>query len=150
VVLIGSDTPQIQPPTVRHALSVLASGRTRSVVGRTVDGGFWCVGVRDPLRGLFRDVDMTTDECARLLLRRLSELGLQPLVLNDVIRDVDDFADARLVAREVHASRFSQAVAALVAADASRRFAVGAGGPPYEPSTERSGTPDVLARSRGT
>ena len=49
VLLLGADTPQLEPARLAEAAGWLASGAPRLVMGPAHDGGFWLLGAnRDP------------------------------------------------------------------------------------------------------
>ena len=79
-------------------------------MGRAVDGGYWAIGFRGRRQGAFVGVPMSTTETATRQLDRVRELGLRVAELPP-LRDVDTFADARSVARQVPGSHFANAVA---------------------------------------
>ncbi|MGN9811327.1 TIGR04282 family arsenosugar biosynthesis glycosyltransferase [Micromonospora sp. BQ11] len=118
VVQIGMDTPQVDPVRLRAAVRRL--GVAEATLGRAVDGGWWLVGLRDPRHAdALRHVPMSTPQTGRHTWTALVGRGLRVAPLA-VLRDVDEWADALAVAREVPASRFAGRVTAL------RRTVVGA------------------------
>ncbi|MFU8820214.1 MAG: TIGR04282 family arsenosugar biosynthesis glycosyltransferase [Gammaproteobacteria bacterium] len=49
VLLLGADTPQLEPSRLAEAAGWLTSGAPRLVMGQARDGGFWLLGAnRDP------------------------------------------------------------------------------------------------------
>ena len=77
-----------------------------TVLGPANDGGYWLIGTRVPVAGMFAGVPMSTDHTAAAQLRRLHTLGLTCSLL-PTLRDVDTFADAlgRGVRRTTHRIR---------------------------------------------
>jgi uncharacterized protein len=109
VLLIGMDTPQV---TVRHledAGAILASGTADVVLGLAEDGGFWIIGTRTPIAGMFDSVEMSTADTGRQQLARLSALNLRCALL-PTLRDVDVLDDAVEVARLTPNTPFAAAV----------------------------------------
>lgn len=110
-VLIGMDTPQVDPDVLQ---SVLDDDGADAWFGRAMDGGFWALGLDGPrdglLRGdLVRGVPMSTAHTgARQLVRlhaaRLRVRSLPPLT------DVDTIDSARVVAAAAPRSRFGVAL----------------------------------------
>jgi uncharacterized protein len=47
-LLLGADTPQLDPADVAAAASWLAGGEPRLVMGPARDGGFWLIGANSP------------------------------------------------------------------------------------------------------
>lgn len=114
-VQIGMDTPQLSAGDLDQALDRLLRPRTDAVLGRAFDGGWWCIGLRRPHPSAFLGVPMSVAETGRHQRRRLDELGLRTAEL-PILRDVDTFDDALLVARAAPITRFADAVRQVVAA----------------------------------
>jgi hypothetical protein len=114
VLLVGMDTPQLTPALLDHSCRQLHEPGVDAVMGRADDGGYWAIGFRGRRHGAFVGVPMSTPATATRQLDRLRELGLRVGELPR-LRDVDTFADARSVARQVQGSEFANAVASAVA-----------------------------------
>jgi glycosyltransferase A (GT-A) superfamily protein (DUF2064 family) len=102
------DTPHVTAADLDAALATLDTPGTDAVLGLAADGGWWAIGLRRP-SDVFRGVPMSTAMTGALQLARLRALGLRVRLL-PTRRDVDTWADARLVARLVPGSRFARAV----------------------------------------
>ena len=111
-VLVGMDTPQVTPSTLRAAVDALLRPAVDAVLGQTLDGGWWIIGLRDPSLPAFDGVPMSTPETGRRQAARLARLGLRMRGL-DLEMDVDTFADALTVANRIPASQFARAVYAV-------------------------------------
>ena len=107
--LIGMDTPQVTPATLRAAIDSLLRPTVDAVLGRTLDGGWWTIGLRDPALPAFVGVPMSTRHTGDLQAARLAYLGLRTLEIG-LEMDVDTFADAHTVANRIPASQFARAV----------------------------------------
>ncbi|ALG06451.1 TIGR04282 family arsenosugar biosynthesis glycosyltransferase [Kibdelosporangium phytohabitans] len=107
VVQIGMDTPQVTASLLTSAITRL--DELDAVLGHACDGGWWALGLRDPLdAGVLRDLPMSQADTGRktwLALRHL-RIGHLP-----VLSDVDTMADARKVAGQT-SGRFTAAVTA--------------------------------------
>ncbi|MEU7570806.1 DUF2064 domain-containing protein [Micromonospora sp. NPDC049240] len=113
VLQIGMDTPQVTPALLADGVRRLAAPGVDAVLGPAADGGWWALGLRDPRRAAaLRAVPMSTAETGRLTYAALFDAGLRVGAL-PTLRDVDDWADARAVARGVPGGRFAREVAAL-------------------------------------
>ncbi|MGC4758962.1 TIGR04282 family arsenosugar biosynthesis glycosyltransferase [Micromonospora trifolii] len=111
VLQIGMDTPQIRPAVLTTALERLTEHE--AVFGPAVDGGWWALGLRDPLyASALRDVPMSTDDTGRRTLAALRGHGVRPAIL-PVLRDVDDWPTALAVAADLPGTRFADAVASV-------------------------------------
>jgi uncharacterized protein len=121
-LLIGMDTPQLDPALLDRALTLLGSGQVDALVGPAADGGFWALGLRTPAAGLCATIPMSVPSTCGRLRVALHRRGLTWRDLDELV-DVDDFATAIAVAAGVPRSRFAATVdhiAALVATDVLR------------------------------
>ncbi|MFI2711158.1 DUF2064 domain-containing protein [Micromonospora sp. NPDC018662] len=113
VLQIGMDTPQVTPALLADAVRRLSAPGVDAALGPAADGGWWALGLRDPRRAAaLRAVPMSTADTGRLTYAALLAAGLRVGAL-PTLRDVDDWADARAVARVVPGGRFAREVAAL-------------------------------------
>jgi glycosyltransferase A (GT-A) superfamily protein (DUF2064 family) len=87
-LLIGMDTPQVSPSLLDAGLDALLAEGTDAVIGHTLDGGYWTIGLRDPDRRVFAGVPMSTPHTGAAQSERLDQLGLRTATLA-VLRDVD-------------------------------------------------------------
>lgn len=84
-----------------------------AVLGPANDGGWWVLGLRDPLAAAaLHGVPMSTAETGDRTLDALRAAGLR-VVLAEPLTDVDTAAEAVAVAAQVPGSRFARAVAEL-------------------------------------
>ena len=106
VLLVGMDTPQITPGLL---LSCLPGDTEDATLGPAEDGGFWCLGFREPrrleLEALLAGVPMSTDHTGADQLHRLRQAGLR-VRLTPELRDVDTVEDGEHVAATAPLSRF--------------------------------------------
>lgn len=113
IVLVGMDTPQMSAGHIESAAQSLLGTNTDAVLGQAEDGGFWIIGVRRPVAGLFAGVPMSTSETGTAQLARLAALQLRCARLPR-LRDVDLFSDALAVARDAPETRFAAALDACL------------------------------------
>jgi rSAM/selenodomain-associated transferase 1 len=112
-LVVGMDTPQLEPGHLRRALAALA--RHDAVIGPALDGGYWAIGLAAPDPRVFAGVPMSRpDTCARQRAR-LRALGLS-WEEREPLRDVDDAATARAVAAAIPGSAFARALGRVSAA----------------------------------
>jgi rSAM/selenodomain-associated transferase 1 len=110
-LLIGMDTPQLSPAVLSHAAAALE--HADAALGLAPDGGYWAIGLRRPCAGVFDGVPMSVAATGAIQRKRLEAQGLRVAEL-PALRDVDDVADARVVARECAAdARFPAALRAV-------------------------------------
>jgi len=112
-LLIGMDTPQLAPPRLAAALRALGAPRVEAVLGPSVDGGWWGLGLRAPDPAVFLGVPMSTPYTGDAQRARLRDLHLRAVALPS-FRDVDDFDDALAVARTAPGTRFAATLRSMV------------------------------------
>jgi rSAM/selenodomain-associated transferase 1 len=121
-VVVGMDTPQLTPGLLALAGRTLARPATDAVLGPALDGGYWTIGLSRPDPAVFEDVPMSATWTCSEQRRRLRQLRLRTVELPR-LRDVDEIADARAVARACPGTRFAHTLDRLVppSADAPDR-----------------------------
>jgi rSAM/selenodomain-associated transferase 1 len=113
LLIIGMDTPQVDPATLAAGLAAL--DRHDAVLGPALDGGYWAIGLRTPESRALDGVPMSAPVTCTAQRQRLRSLGLSVAEL-PLLRDVDDIADVGPVAALAPGSRFAAAAARLSAA----------------------------------
>jgi uncharacterized protein len=96
-LLIGMDTPQVDPWLLEGAIEALSAPGVDAVLGHAEDGGYWAIGLRRPDPRAFAGVPMSVDDTGSRQEAALRRLGLRVGLL-PTLRDVDLIADARAVA----------------------------------------------------
>lgn len=91
IVAIGSDTPELSAQDLRRALEAEPQG---VVIGPSVDGGFYLLGLPCCLLGVLRGLPWRRPSLLSELLLRLARLEVQGLFLPPR-RDVDHARDVR-------------------------------------------------------
>ena len=94
VVIVGTDCPGVDRRVVLDALGQL--GAADVVMGPTLDGGYYLLGLRAPQPLLFRGLAWTGGSVAAQTRARAQALGLRLRTLRP-LRDVDTARDARLL-----------------------------------------------------
>ncbi|MEU0879386.1 DUF2064 domain-containing protein [Lentzea sp. NPDC005914] len=108
VLQIGMDTPQVTP-----ALLESCAEFEEAALGFALDGGWWALGLRDPLRAeVLRDVPMSQADTGMRTLEALLGMSVRNL---PILSDVDTMVDARAVAAQVPQSRFATTLADIAA-----------------------------------
>jgi len=108
VLQIGMDTPQVTPCLLAEAADLLGADRD-AVLGPAGDGGWWALGLRDPMAAkVLTGVPMSRPDTGSRTLRALTGAGLRTTPLRQ-LSDVDTMSDARRVAR-LTGGRFAAAV----------------------------------------
>lgn len=109
VLQIGMDTPQLTVGLLEDGLD--RAGQYGAALGPATDGGWWALGLADPLAAdCLPRIAMSRPTTFRDTRKALTSHGLRPAVL-PTLTDVDTWTDARRVAESVPAGRFAAAVA---------------------------------------
>ena len=98
VCLLNSDSPTLPIAYLIAAATVLAAPGDRIVLGPSTDGGYYLIGLKQPHRRLFEDIDWSTERVAAQTLARARELGL-PVHQLPSWYDVDDVDALRMLVR---------------------------------------------------
>ena len=107
-----TETPQVTPSLLTSCRSAL-DGSADAVLGPAEDGGWWALGLHDPLHArLLEEVPMSTPRTGRDTLAALRAAGLRVRLL-PALRDVDRWTDAIAVAGLAPRGRFATAVQRL-------------------------------------
>lgn len=109
LVIVGMDTPQVSAELLDDTAARLLGAETDAVLGPAEDGGYWCIGLRDPDPSVFLGVPMSTAETGREQLANLERRGMRVRTLR-ALRDVDTFDDALAVTALAVSGRFARAV----------------------------------------
>jgi glycosyltransferase A (GT-A) superfamily protein (DUF2064 family) len=118
-LLIGMDTPQITPQLLGRAIVALESHHNDAVLGFTVDGGFWAIGLKEANDKVFSGIPMSTSGTGVAQRARLVSLGYRCSML-PALRDVDFFDDACDVAAQIRTSDFAYELGRVWSRMASR------------------------------
>jgi len=108
---IGMDTPQVTGPDLDAAFAALDAPGTDAVLGPAEDGGWWAIGMQEPV-DVFVGIATSRGDTGRRQLDRLRNLGLVTRLL-PTRRDVDHPADAVAVAGLAPWSRFAATLTGL-------------------------------------
>jgi hypothetical protein len=90
VIIIGSDLPDLSAALLRRAFDALESHA--AVIGPARDGGYYLLGMRTMIDGLFDGIPWSTDAVLARTLERLRAAGIEPALL-DTLSDVDEVDD---------------------------------------------------------
>lgn len=90
VVIVGSDLPALSTALLRRAFAALDG--SDAVVGPARDGGYYLLGLRRPIDGLFGGIRWSTPQVLSATLGRLRAAGAEPVLLEE-LADVDTVED---------------------------------------------------------
>jgi len=99
-VVVNSDGPTLPTSLVVEAAEVLARPGDRMVLGPSIDGGYYLLGLKQAHRRMFEDIDWSTEKVARQTLERAREIGLSVHIL-PAWYDVDDAESLQAVYAEL-------------------------------------------------
>lgn len=108
---IGMDTPQVTAALLDDGLDAVVD-RADAALGLATDGGWWALGLRQPVPSVFTGVPMSTDRTGAAQITALRAHGLEPLLLPP-LRDIDTIEDAFAVAAKIPDSRTALRLAAI-------------------------------------
>ena len=100
-VIVGTDLPTIQGELFRQALKGLEDHDV--VLGPSVDGGYYLVGLKQPGVNIFDGIPWSTDQVLPLTLEKAQSLNLTVKLLNEQ-RDIDTLADLQYYIQEIQGS----------------------------------------------
>lgn len=87
LVVIGSDCPYISASHLEEAFSALEEQNT--VLGPSMDGGYYLLGMQEPRKEMFDQIDWSTDKVLYQTLTALASHGLSCRLL-ETLEDVDE------------------------------------------------------------
>lgn len=100
-IVIGSDTPNITGTLINRACEQLDT--TDIVIGPTVDGGYYLIGMKRLHTTLFSDIAWSTDQVCSQTLERARAADLTVSMLESM-RDIDTLDDLQAVLPEILSS----------------------------------------------
>lgn len=90
VVIVGSDLPEVSASLLRRAFELLDAHP--AVIGPARDGGYYLLGLRRMVNGIFDGIEWSTPSVLRTTLERFSAAGVEPAALEE-LADVDTVDD---------------------------------------------------------
>jgi rSAM/selenodomain-associated transferase 1 len=102
-VVLNSDSPTLPTALLVETARSLARPGDRAVLGPTIDGGYYLLGLKTAHHRLFEDISWSTERVAAQTLERARELELDVHMLS-AWYDVDDRAGLRKLRHELPAT----------------------------------------------
>lgn len=99
-VVLNSDSPTLPTALLVETAAALARPGDRAVLGPSIDGGYYLLGLKAPHRRMFEDIAWSTARVAEQTLQRARELNLEVHIL-PVWYDVDDVDGLRRLHAEL-------------------------------------------------
>jgi hypothetical protein len=106
-VVLNSDSPTLPTALLNETVEALARPGDRAVLGPSIDGGYYLLGLKTVHRRLFEDIAWSTESVAEQTLERAREIGLEVYRL-PVWYDVDDAESLRRLQNELIRSESSR------------------------------------------
>jgi rSAM/selenodomain-associated transferase 1 len=103
VCLIDSDSPTVPAKNFAEAVELLSKSEDLVVLGPSDDGGYYLIGVKEPHRYLFEQIDWSTERVLNQTMQRATEIGLEVKLLPTGY-DIDDNASLRRLCKELLAN----------------------------------------------
>ena len=97
VLIVGTDIPGITVSLITTAFKNLQDHDI--VLGPTVDGGYYLIGLRTPVPELFENIPWSTDQVFSLTEEKINALGLTLTVL-PILRDLDTVEDLQVFVQD--------------------------------------------------
>ena len=89
-IVVGSDCPDCDADVLRTAAAALETHH--AVIGPAADGGYYLIGFRQPMPGLFEGMAWSTATVFADTMARFAAIGVEPAVLGK-LRDIDTAED---------------------------------------------------------
>jgi rSAM/selenodomain-associated transferase 1 len=91
-ILLGSDLPPVPAGIIKQACDSLAPAKSRVVLGPSRDGGYYLIGLNQPMPEIFRGMMWSQPRVLSETVERLSRLGIKACILPEWF-DVDTAED---------------------------------------------------------
>lgn len=88
ITLIGSDAPDIPVEYIEGAFKALEGDETQAVFGPAIDGGYYLVGLKNPVRAIFEGIEWSTSTVMQRTVQKLKAHAI-PYSLLPVWHDID-------------------------------------------------------------
>ena len=104
IILIGTDSPTLPKEYIQMAVESFERAEADITLGPTTDGGYYLIGLRESVRGIFNNVAWSTSEVYECTENNAERLGLRVLQLpcwhdidtpSDLVSLNNDFLAAR-------------------------------------------------------
>jgi uncharacterized protein len=109
-ILLGADSPTLPTPFLQEALQVLASNQADISLGPTDDGGYYLIGLHQPVPDLFHNIDWSTPAVYTQTAANATALNLR-LNATPCWYDVDTSADLERLRVEIFSDHEMQQLA---------------------------------------
>ena len=110
VLMIGTDSPTFPAGYLAEAFEALEND-SEIVLGKSRDGGFYLIGLRNSVPKLFDEIDWSTPRVFEQITRNIKSLGIENLKLMPEHYDVDTTNDFLMMKDEIFGDETLQKLA---------------------------------------
>ncbi|HEY2971600.1 MAG TPA: TIGR04282 family arsenosugar biosynthesis glycosyltransferase [Pyrinomonadaceae bacterium] len=103
LVILGAESPTLPTSFIRETVNLLTAREANVCLGPTEDGGYYLVGLRNPVQGLFQNIDWSTPSAYEQTAANAAKLGLRLHPLPSWY-DIDTPADLTHLHDEMYSS----------------------------------------------
>jgi rSAM/selenodomain-associated transferase 1 len=86
VVIIGSDCYELTEGIINQSFDEMDNAET--VIGPAKDGGYYLLGMKEPIKNIFENIEWSTDTVFKKTMKKISEKKITVSIL-DELNDVD-------------------------------------------------------------
>ena len=97
-LIMGCDVLNCSRDILLEAFNALKTGK--NVIGPTIDGGYYCVGVNRPEDKMFNDVNWGSDRAFKQTVDSCSSCGIEFDSILPQLRDLDTYDDLLVLSRQ--------------------------------------------------
>ena len=98
-MIIGADVPHCSREILHDAFAALKAGH--NVIGPTVDGGYYCIGVNRPKAAMFKNVRWGSETAYAQTLSSCADLGISFECILPRLTDLDTYEDLQLISTQL-------------------------------------------------
>ena len=121
VCLIDSDSPTLPLSYLQEMAAALKQGNDRVLIGPSMDGGYYAIGMREAHTRLFQDITWEADRVCDQTIERAKEIAV-PAITLPAWYDVDDKFSLERLLSELFPERAKEAAPKGAPASNTRAF----------------------------
>ena len=103
-IVLGTDTPSVTLSDIENAF--LSLDQKNVVLGPSLDGGYYLIGLKEACAGVFRDIPWSSAGVLQHTIDRIEKMGMTVDLL-DMKRDIDTYEDVRSLWKEQRSAHLS-------------------------------------------
>ena len=98
-MIMGADVPHCSGEIIDSAYQALKSDK--NVIGPSVDGGYYCIGVTNPKPAMFKNVSWGSSSAFTQTLSSCKDSGIEFGTILPCLNDLDTFEDLRKLSEQL-------------------------------------------------